>query len=420
MRTGTCLILCLVASLLILAAPGAAPVGRSFPIRAEADDEWHPTIAYNSQWQEYVVVLWNDRPGNDDLRAERVSRHGRLLGGRWLAAGPGADRRHPDVAYNSKRNEYLVVWEEEWSGESLIRSQRFSADLEPMPEGSRTLSADPIANVVSKRPAVAYAFTADKYLVAWDRHTISPGRTHIMGAVVNADGDPQMGGAFVISEDPGDEHRREPDLAYNRHANGFLVVWQQVDSGNVWDIHGQLVNGDGSIPPSFQPITIADDLRDCTMPAVAAIPTAPGQYKYLVVWEYAWSPPADTHIRGRLVGEGGAPHPTPMFIATEPVAETVPAVAGSEMGHRYLVAWTQAHPGTVLGSFIGAREVSSAGAMTQEPRGIWGPWADNAAVSAGHDGDFLVAFDDTPDGSRDVYGLLWGTRVYLPLVLRRR
>jgi hypothetical protein len=34
-------------------------------------------------------------------------------------------------------------------------------------------------------------------------------------------------------------------------------------------------------------------------------------------------------------------------------------------------------------------------------------------------GDFLVAFDDTPDGSRDVYGHLWGNRVYLPLVLRR-
>jgi hypothetical protein len=82
------------------------------------------------------------------------------------------------------------------------------------------------------------------------------------------------------------------------------------------------------------------------------------------------------------------------------------------------VAWAQIHPGTVLGSFIGAREVSSTGDITEEPRAIGGPWADNAAVAGGPNGDFLVAFDDTRDGSRDVYGHLWGTRVYLPLVTR--
>lgn len=41
-------------------------------------------------------------------------------------------------------------------------------------------------------------------------------------------------------------------------------------------------------------------------------------------------------------------------------------------------------------------------------------------MPGGPNGDFLVAFDDTRDGSRDVYGHLWGTRVYLPLALRRR
>ena len=38
----------------------------------------------------------------------------------------------------------------------------------------------------------------------------------------------------------------EPDLAYNRHANRYLVVWQQ-ESGSLWDIYGQQVHGGGGL-----------------------------------------------------------------------------------------------------------------------------------------------------------------------------
>jgi len=52
----------------LLAVPTAVnagrPVGSTFLIRAEALSEWHPAIAYNSQWQEYLVVFWNERPSS--------------------------------------------------------------------------------------------------------------------------------------------------------------------------------------------------------------------------------------------------------------------------------------------------------------------------------------------------------------------
>jgi hypothetical protein len=41
-------------------------------------------------------------------------------------------------------------------------------------------------------------------------------------------------------------------------------------------------------------------------------------------------------------------------------------------------------------------------------------------VASGPLGDSLVAFDDQVfSANRDTYGQLWGTRVYLPLTMRR-
>jgi len=49
-------------------------------------------------------------------------------------------------------------------------------------------------------------------------------------------------------------------------------------------------------------------------------------------------------------------------------------------------------------------------------------FAENAAAVGGSLGDFMVAYDDPTPGSvptnRDVYGRLWGNRVYLPSTSR--
>ena len=124
------------------------PVGSTFVIRADSTEPGvEPAIAYNPDLQEYLVVFWNDRPGCDDIRAERVSRDGKLLGGKWIAAGCPAERRFPDVAYNTQRNEYLIVWVEESGGYNYVRSQRFSADLTDSADGLRRLPAQTSLNL---------------------------------------------------------------------------------------------------------------------------------------------------------------------------------------------------------------------------------------------------------------------------------
>jgi hypothetical protein len=411
-------LLVLVLPALTLTASAGHPVGTPFPIRAEAEVEVNPAIAYNSQNGEYLVVLWNDRPGNDDIRAERLSRDGRKLSGVWVSAGSGYDRRYPDVAYNSKTNQYLVVWQHylQAVGAYAIYGRLITA------AGQLVGTSDIIIRAVSVttpgRPAVAYSYTSNKYLVVWEEEFTSAPNTwvNIEGQALNSDGT-LSGGRFDISVDPGNLPRRDPDLAYNRHANGFLVVWQQL-SGGTWNILGQLVNGDGSIP-GFPPIPVAMYTTNCTAPAVAAIPTTPVAYKYLVVWEDEYAP-NDRDIYGKVVEENGTPYLTATAISTTGDDESEPAVAGDEAGERYLVAWSQRKG--VVDVPIHVQAVNRVGNLVYDKGEFGGPTAHYPAVAAGSAGTFLVAWQDKGvfATNTDILGQFWGNRVYLPLVVRNK
>ena len=173
----SCGFLVWVALVVVLAIPlksdASAPIDGVIVIAAESEQEVDPSVAYNSQRQEYLVVLWKDRPGCDDIRAERVARNGRRLGGLWVAAGCPADRSHPDVAYNTQANEYLVVWLEEDGGLSKVKAQRLWADGQ-LKGGQITVFSGVLGSQTSAHPAVAYASTSNKYLVVWQLDVFIP------------------------------------------------------------------------------------------------------------------------------------------------------------------------------------------------------------------------------------------------------
>jgi hypothetical protein len=398
------------------AAASGTLLGNSFVIRDDSSvAEVQPAVAYNPDRQEYLVVFWNDRPGNDDIRAERVSRDGKPLGGVWVAAGAGADRRYPDVVYNHLAREYLVVWAAvDTGGNSYIRAQRLAgANAQPLGAALPIRDAAAAVGLVTY-PTVAYSSTDDKYLVVWEDTILAPPvKTSIVGQILDGEIGGPIGSALTISQDPGGQSRRQPDVAYNRHANGYLVVWLQSDS-QVWSC---LVDGDGP-PPSFTPqqVTAYTD----GPPTVAAIPTAPDQYKFLVVWETVT--PSVYEVDGRLVAENGTPHPGGDFIILwddygGPQYALRPDVAGDESGKRYLVVWS-----SLWGDDdIAVQAVSYDGVLEDywQDTSFPGIIPDYPAVASGPHGDFLIAFQQQPAGSdKGVFGQLWGNRVYLPLVLR--
>jgi len=393
-------------------AMAGSPIGGPFLVGDEDVPTASPAVAYNSIWDEYLVVWQNDRPGFDDIYAQLVSEDGDLVGGRRVITwGADTERRYPDVAYNPNWNEYLVVWEhyDHATGSFSIRGQRVSWEGEPTGGEILISSGGPVSGW---QPKVAHAFTSGMFLVVWESHTQGGVSNDVKGQLI-ANGGGLVGGNFDVALGDWSFSHEQPDLAYNRGSNEFLVAWQQEDkNASLYDVYARIVRPDGSMPPST--IEIARYTAHSTAPAVGAIPAAIPGGQYLVAWELQYGP-SNRNIMARFVkGDGSTPGPG-FYVCSRGDDEVRPAVAGNERSASYLVSWTQ----SMGWSNINGQEIAAGGALTGPNRVLAGKYADNAAVSDGSLGDFLVAYDDQPyTANRDTWGYLWGNRVYLPFVTR--
>jgi hypothetical protein len=383
-------------------------------ITGDEEVEVWPALAFNSQRNQYLAVWFNDRAGCDDIRAQRIAEDGALIGPSfYISAGCPDDRRYPDVTYNSQHDQYLVVWEQHSASSGYsIKARRVSWDGTLPDTTDITIKSAGYNMYTAVRPVVSYAYTSDRYLVVWAETWHPMPITHTIYGQVLDDTGSLDGSAFVISE--GGENRVAPDLAYNRHANRYLVVWEH-DAGDLWDIHGRQVHGGGG---TYQDeFTIAYYTRSSTNPAVAAIPTSPSDEKFLVVWEIDYAA-GDHDIYGRMVQEDGSMEGDIKFALTNADDETAPAVAGSEGRLGYFVLWQ--HSQGVVDQPINGQLVSYAGEKLGPVEVFSGVEAENPAISAGQLGDFMVAYQDQPISltHTNIYGRLWGDRIYLPLVIR--
>ncbi len=385
---------------------------RAFTISADAPSEIQSAAAYNSKQKEYLVVWSNDRAGCDDIYGRRVSRDGALKAFFSISAGCPVDRWSPDVAYNSQHDQYLVVWEQYDPGAGYsIQARRVSNSGQVLDAADIPIRGAGANLYTPVQPAVDYAYTSDRYLVVWAETWHPMPITYEISGQGVAETGALVGSSFLISQNT--VPLQAPDLAYNRHANRYLVVWQQ-EAGSLWDIHGQQVFGDGGL---FQgDITIAYYTKASTHPSVAALPNSPTSDTFLVAWEILYVPPSDHDIYGRLVGEDGTPGTDFWISWANGQDETSPAVAGDELTRRYLVTWR--HPLGIVDIPIRGRVIAPDGNLVGVERTLAAPAADRPAVAAGA-GDFLVAFDDQSvfATNRDLWGQLWDVRLYLPLVM---
>lgn len=400
-------------------ATSGGTVGPNFSISSDSTlEEVYPSVAYNSERQEYLVVWHNDRAGNDDIRAQRISKDGTPGGSAfYIQGGAGADRRYPDVTYNSQQNEYLVVWEHyDGTGYSIL-GQRVSA-VGQLEGADITIASHSFPVLDHYKPAVGYASTEDKYLVVWQLWTwVGGGTNSISGQSLSSTG--ALVDYMEIDYGPAGAAREAPDLAYNRARNEFLVVWQQEMPGGDHDVYGRRVKmagGAGAMASSFGIFQYGNDE---VSPAVGAIPVPTGTGQYLVGCVMVVAGQGDI-VAQRISGDGNLQS---WYVDVSPasVDRTNPAVAGKESSQEYLVTWS--HPNyaaPLIYDGIVGRAVSTNGDLLGEETTIGGITADRSAVASGPAGDYMVVFDDKTllAATRDIIGQLWGNRAYLPLVVR--
>jgi hypothetical protein len=398
-----------------LAAVQAPPLSNTFiNIVEDTVDNYNPAVAYNSRHDEYLVVWENDRGATRDIYAQRVTGDGTLKS--WFTVVSNANKWNylPDVAYNPVQDEYLIVYTYQVNTSDYdIWARRVKwngADLGEPQYQAFTINTD---SDIQWYPAVAYNDTNDEYLVVYENNWSSSMRDIAAQRVAGVAGGGTSGGELLswrnIATAP-NTVRRLPDVAYNAARNEYLIAYTYQYSPTDGDIYGKTA--------SFNLGTLSSEIHivDNTV-SQDAVALAAGPDEYLAVWNDG----GGTTIYGRRVTGTGALQPYIPLATYSGQTHVEPDVAYGDV-YGYLVTWRYASSGAsgddIYGRFVRPGQNT--------------PWDDQFAIDPGVDsqrspalacgarGDCLVVEEDNwPAADYEIRGrFVLAYHVYLPLVMR--
>jgi len=263
-----------------------------FTIDSSSKSSFLPSVAYNPNNQEFVIVHWNHYDLSGDLHNEILGNRIRASDGNGLSdniiiiinSTVSSSYYVPDIAYNAYRNEYLVVYDDDED----IFGVRY--DVEALPLNEITVAAWPGKEIM---PAVAACAAGNQYLVVWQAFP-EVYNSAIYARFVNGNG--TLGDVYLIYDST--DLELAPDVTCSRYGHEFLSTWQTL----YYDIYGDLKFGvlgrivkmDGSMGDLF---IITESTNDYTKPAIAAAST-----DYMVVWEFMREAvPYYQDIYGRII-----------------------------------------------------------------------------------------------------------------------
>lgn len=333
-------------------------VGAEIVVSHLDNDKYLPAVAYNSKHNEYLVV-WHNKwaDGSRDIYAQRVTATGELKS--YFAVSAGANSRaQPAVAYDPGNDRYLVVWAYDvlGNGSNWDIYGRFI----PWNGPDSSLSEFPIIDWTSSQmyPQIVLGIAQNEFLVVWENQTNGAVKNYISARRVNAGGGFPDTGGFTIASALTD-FRLRPSVTYNLARNEYLVVYD-----DNFDIFGTRVSGNGSLLAGGE-FKIAGWPSEENTPSVAACRNLD---QFLVVWQSNLGTHHD--IYGRILAGDGTPTPIVIHIAGEgyQLEEERPAVVCDATGDAYLAVWQQRYGPTGAIQGWAVRGVSASGDMG----GTWG------------------------------------------------
>ncbi len=384
--------------LVVAGSPVEADMGEEFTITAQDFNEYLPDVAYNTDRDEYFVV-WHDNTGWQarSIMGRRYTDNGTLIGEYVIAFedSPQRDNAQPAVAYDPVNKRYLVVWSHDSDG--------FGGDYDihgrfvPWNGPIAGLSAFTINNAASKqwRPRVAFGGTVQEFMVTWWNEAYGGNAGSISAQRVAAASN--LVGTVIGVTSHQTEERVVPDIAYNQARNEYLVVYQKMEAGG-GDISGVRLAGNGAILGGGD-FGIAGWPDAETAPSVAAS-------QHGNCWAVAWhSQVAQDHkdVFARLVRvdeTGTVQMEDVVTIANWHTNESHPDIAAHPARGDFLVAFERQYSNPTNGDYgIGARVLTTANQLGAE----WGVRLSIAgqlaacsqpAVAAGTR-DWLIAWEHT-------------------------
>ncbi|MBI4517761.1 MAG: hypothetical protein HY699_18300 [Deltaproteobacteria bacterium] len=314
------------------AGADGAPLGSAFAVAFEGDKHrLDPAVVYNSAQAQFLIVWEYEYSADDrDIYARRVATDGALSGGEIAVATPTAFDSNPAAAFNPALEEYLVVWERRAGSDEFSHHDIYAQRVNNA--GTVQGAAIPVETGTTDQlaPAVAYNRYSGEYLVVWQDKNPTSGEFDIAGRRVAGDGS-LVGSKVAISTWEYDQLK--PRVAFANTANEFLVVWEDHHwgFGADWDIYGQRLNADGT--PAGGNFAISWETINARVNPDVAYNLAANEY--VVVWEQEFSA-ADHDVARRRVGTDGTLLEEAIKVSELGTQESQPAVAA---GAAYVIAW---------------------------------------------------------------------------------
>ncbi len=321
-----------------------------------------PDVAYDSVHDRYFVVWMRDSAGDGsdwDIEGRFIPWDGpdESMPSFHICTAV-TQQQFPRVAWASGEDEFLVTWWNEGSGttHSDISAQRIDAGDPVFPLISANFTVTSSSSEERVGPDIAYNSTRNEYLIVYQRMDDVLG--NIYGVRLSGTGSILGGGDFGIAAWPDAE--TNPRVAASQISGEWAVAWMSDTSAYAKEIYARRVTVDfwGDVQTEAVENVAGADI-DESYPDIAAS----GIGKYLISWEQQYSNPSGPFgIWARTLDESdalGVDMVVRGSYAGQEVDSAFPAICGSEGG--FLVTWQQERYVTSGPSYqdIRARQVTT-------------------------------------------------------------
>jgi hypothetical protein len=247
-------------------------------------NEGFPAVAFDGT--NYLVVWEDDRSGDSEIYGTRVSTGGTVLDPGGILIATGDYWFSPDVAFDGTN--YLVVW---WGGSN---DDIMGARVDTL-GGVVDVGGFGIYTGDYEQEFPAVAFDGDNYLVVWhdERNSF---QLDIYGTRVDTSGAVLDAGGIAVSTATDDQGY--PAVAYD--GANFVVLWEDERSGAGYDVYATRVSASGTVLDT-DGTEISTASYNQRMPAVAASPHCvmliayesftPLPYNTFQIWGNRWAGP---------------------------------------------------------------------------------------------------------------------------------
>jgi hypothetical protein len=308
------------------------PIGQPFVISEDPESQLLPKVVYNLINKEYLIVWYGKFSDTDrDIYARRVSSTGQLRGDRIsVSVIRGVNEIHPDIAYNSRSNEYLVVWIDNRTAPYYdVYGQRLANEGAKL---GNPITITTTTNEKTRWARVAYNNIDEEYLLLWDDH-VSPADYNAFAQRVSGQGN-LLGSKILLAQSPA--YQQSARAAYNSVNNEYLVVWQDGrNSANAfWDIYGQILSGAGNKRGNNLPISTATHQQMEPYVAYSSVGN-----EYLITWQDSRTDESAPDIYGQKLSVSGTPVGDNFVVASASSSQTYPCAVYNPLRNEYLVVW---------------------------------------------------------------------------------